>query len=196
MSLNRRFAQQGEVGRFSTYEVTGPGCWAASATQTTRPASRSCMPAVCDQRGHDPGGRRDRRCQLPAAHHRQGQQAASSAAAGTSSGRVARAVAEPSSSTLAVPQPRWRQPGQPARAGAHLQSCDRCREHHAADHGALIAPQLCNAAARTEHRHPGRADPARPRQHRHHGHLHPPDRANPRLAARRPRPIDDRPLPP
>ena len=46
-----------------------------------------------------------------------------------------------------------------------------------------FAPQLCNSTNREWRGYPRRTDPAWPRQHRHHCHLHPPDHAHPGVTA-------------
>ena len=53
---------------------------------------------------------------------------------------------------------------------------------------------LCNQVDRERNRHPHRADPTRPRQHRDDSHLHSPDDAHPGVATQSARSADDRPL--
>ena len=77
--------------------------------------------------------------------------------------------------------------------GGTLPCRDARGRHHTARDATHPPAQLCDAAVGERRRCAGRPDPARPRQHCHHRHLHPPDRADPDLAQGHPRQADDRP---
>ncbi len=98
--------------------------------------------------------------------------------------------------------PRWLFPNRHVATRRSTSAC--CRNTFAAAAAAAgiqrkVTPHtlrhsLCHSVDRERRRHPHRADPTRPRQHRDDSHLHPPDHANPGVAAGSARSADDRPL--
>ena len=114
------------------------------------------------QRGHYAASRRHRPGQPGAADHRQGRQGAARRARRASTNWPL--VVDPPQPPLVIPQPT----GDAASISvciAHLRRAARAagvqRE------AARPAPQLCDQVDRERRRHPYRAGPARPRQHRH-----------------------------
>ena len=154
------------------------------------PVPKSCFAAhVCvrpaHQRGRDPRGHGDRRRQRAAARHRQGQQGTARAAAAAGARRAAHASGR-RIATRAGSSPAASRNGPISRDALWRTFRAAAREAGITQalHAAFAAAQLCDPAPRERRRYPGRPDPARPRQHRHHGHLHAPDRADPDLAAK------------